>query len=182
MAKKKTYGFDENGYRRVREAVQKVLGAPKTGAQQRRQPPVLGGGSGGGSLEVLFQVCEACCAECWADVIVLSQSTQDTIPGLGATVTECACDSESDGYCDKVLASNQIRVYDVAGCFLNEPDELLVGRRGYASYFYEFTPLEDCAGDPMDLTCGLTDFPTPRWEIKSLCCYQNECDEGYGYT
>lgn len=43
-----TYGFDEQGVRRIRAAVRQVLGGPRTGSQRRRQPPVLGGGGGGG--------------------------------------------------------------------------------------------------------------------------------------
>lgn len=43
----RVYGFDEEGYRRVREATRRALGAPRTGAQRRRQNPVLSGGSGG---------------------------------------------------------------------------------------------------------------------------------------
>lgn len=45
MAKPKSYTFDEKGFLRIRETVHRVLGAPKTGSQQRRQPPVVGGGS-----------------------------------------------------------------------------------------------------------------------------------------
>lgn len=39
------YGFNEEGFRRVREAVRRVLGSPITGAQRRRQVPIIGGGS-----------------------------------------------------------------------------------------------------------------------------------------
>lgn len=44
MAKEKVYGFDEQGFRRVRDAVRRVLGSPRTGSQRRRQPPIVGDG------------------------------------------------------------------------------------------------------------------------------------------
>lgn len=42
MTKQRVYGFDEDGYRRVKEAARIVLGPPRVGAQRRRQAPVLG--------------------------------------------------------------------------------------------------------------------------------------------
>lgn len=39
----KVYGFDEEGFRRVRKATRRVLGSPRKGAQQRRQPAIVGG-------------------------------------------------------------------------------------------------------------------------------------------
>lgn len=39
----RVYGFNEEGFRRVREATNRVLGTPRTGSQRRRQPPVLSG-------------------------------------------------------------------------------------------------------------------------------------------
>ena len=40
----KVWGFDEAGFNRVRQAVRRTLGTPRSGARQRRQAPVLGGG------------------------------------------------------------------------------------------------------------------------------------------
>lgn len=41
MAKKKIYGLSEDAFRRVKEATNRVLGSPTTGARHRRQAPVL---------------------------------------------------------------------------------------------------------------------------------------------
>jgi hypothetical protein len=43
MAKSKVYGFSEEGFRRVREATNRVLGTPQSGTKRRRQPPVITG-------------------------------------------------------------------------------------------------------------------------------------------
>lgn len=68
--------------------------------------------------------------------------------------------------CDTVTeeVSGEIaKVYDMAGCFLNEPDIDLVGRVGYAKYLQDIrfvaSPTEP--GGPT---------PDPAWEIISLCC------------
>lgn len=41
---KQVYGFSEEGFRRVREAVNRILGMPQGGTNRRRQPPVLNDG------------------------------------------------------------------------------------------------------------------------------------------
>jgi hypothetical protein len=42
----KVYGFNEEGYNRVREATRRVLGQPRVGSQRTARQPVLGGSSG----------------------------------------------------------------------------------------------------------------------------------------
>lgn len=42
MAKKRVYGFDEQGFDRVQRATRQTLGTPAAGARRRRQAPVLG--------------------------------------------------------------------------------------------------------------------------------------------
>ena len=55
------------------------------------------GGGGGGALTITFEICEACCQECWADVTILSVSEENpTIPGAGATLTKCGCGEDLD--------------------------------------------------------------------------------------
>lgn len=60
--------------------------------------PVQGSSSStasGAGLIILFEICESCCEECWADVTILSKTSTETLPGLGATVTKCGVLEES---------------------------------------------------------------------------------------
>lgn len=55
------------------------------------------------------------------------------------------------------------KIYDMAGCFLNEPDVDLIDRVGYAKYLQDerFIDQELEPGGPI---------PDLAWEIHSLCC------------
>ena len=51
------YGFSEEGFRRVRDAVRSHFATSKRGSQRRRQPPIL---SGAGTTEVSGLSCGSC--------------------------------------------------------------------------------------------------------------------------
>ena len=80
----------------------------------------------------------------WAEVNVLSRP--------------CGCDEVSEE-----VAAVIARIYDMAGCYLNEPDIDLVDRVGFAKYMQDVrfvsSPIEP--GGPVP-DCG--------WEIHALCC------------
>lgn len=108
------YGFNEDGFRRVKEATRRILGTPSTGTQRRRQPPVLSGGGGTAQL-IRFRIVTADnCGTCTATAEVISVMGGGTVTG-------------EDSY-------GIVTIYDRSGCHLNDVVELLEGRIGYAAY------------------------------------------------
>lgn len=65
----------------------------------------------------------------------------------------------SDGYA--------IEVCDPAGCFLNDPEEVLVGRDGWAHYMEPIPGSTWCQDGTYDLQ--------PEWQVYSLCCQVDRC-------
>ena len=91
---------------------------------------------------------------------------------MGDLIDDGECGSSSD----KQLGDHQIRVYDLAGCFLSEPDDSLVDRVGYAVYMT--TDAYDCDDEPLAQdSCGGVNIPDERWEIHSLCGPDSYCEE-----
>lgn len=119
-----------------------------TGIRQAR--PTI---TGGGCNTIRFEICEPDCETCSALVIILSRPTGGSVAG------------EEDG---------KVTVYDKIGCFLNEVNDDLVGRRGYATYL---------AADPDPAVCeeeqvfmeNCEDMPLSSWEIIHLCPMREEC-------
>lgn len=62
-------------------------------------------------------------------------------------------------------AYGRVLVHDAAGCFLDEPEDDLVDREGYAAR------VEVPASAEMP-------YPECRWEIVSLCCAEDTCQAG----
>ena len=60
-------------------------------------------------------------------------------------------------------------VTDPTGCFLNEPNEEMTGRVGYAAY------LQPVRTGSLPCTDGYEDDLAPRWEIISMCCRSISC-------
>lgn len=144
-------------------------------------------GDGGGSKIIRFRICEACCQECWADVVVISKAFTGSIPGAGATVRDCdntlgtgTGPGEGTGTGNKTLTANQVRIYDVSGiisgtkCFLNEPNASLVDRIGWAIRMTR-NPKDCSENDTTQETCGGFTIPDTRWEIFSMCCDEDAC-------
>jgi hypothetical protein len=102
------------------------------------------GSAGGGVITIRFQITDPVyCEACTATGTVLSRPPgMATVPGeYGGTVT----------------------IADRLGCFLNESNEALIGRKGYAVYLNsEFEG--PCPG-----------MPNPSFEIISLCCAETQC-------
>ncbi len=64
-----------------------------------------------------------------------------------------------------------LTVYDIAGCFFNEPNEELTGRMGFAAYMIRKN------GKQPDLGGSVCDpYLDARWEVFSLCCNTTECN------
>lgn len=144
-------------------------------------------GEGGGSKIIRFRICEACCLECWADVVVISKAFSGSIPGSGATVRDCdntpgtgTGPGEGTGTGNKTLSANQVRVYDVTGAFgaskafLNEPNDDLLDRIGWA--VRATRNAKDCSENTTaQETCGGFSIPDERWEIISLAPPSTQC-------
>lgn len=145
-------------------------------SQSGRFIPVI---SAGGGASIGFEIVEACCNECWADVIV-----QERPPGVASVIgegglgTETRCGSSSP----KNLASCQLRVYDKTNsrCFLNEPNGDLVGRSGHAAYLTS-TAVQSGRAARRTASCSITaaanctSMPVTAWSIHSLCCAPDIC-------
>jgi hypothetical protein len=109
---------------------------------------------------IRFSIGEACGSECWADVTILSRPPEaETVTAEGDDGTECGSGTT------KTLGLDEVRVYDVAGCFLNEDDADLAGRIGFAAYLTR----DAAASDPCEV-------PESRWEIFSLVCPDDACN------
>lgn len=107
------------------------------------------GGNSGGGLTIRFRIIASYfCGECYVEARVISTPYGLSIGDL----------PDVDTY-----ANNQVRIYDRAGCYFNEPPEDLVNRIGYATYM---TPLEDGP-------CPDTVFSA--WECTALCCTDSVC-------
>lgn len=95
--------------------------------------------SGGAAFEwIAFTIVTADCENNSAEVTV-----DKTSCGMAGAVTD-------------ELASGTVIVYDDLGCFLNEPNADLVGRRGQA-------------------ILAQTDTSGCEWQISALCCYEDTC-------
>jgi len=70
-----------------------------------------------------------------------------------------------------------ITIYDRDGCFFNEPDPDLLGRKGWASYMAPVDPTtgtgdNKCVGTGTDCDC--------EWVVDQICCLKNDCTIGTG--
>jgi len=112
--------------------------------RQNRQV-VTAGGASNGLILIRFQIVDPVfCEACTATGLVLSRP-----PGMVTVPGE---------YGGRVVIADRI------GCFLNESNAALIGRRGYATYLNsEFEG--PCPG-----------MPNPSFEIISLCCAETQCD------
>ena len=100
---------------------------------------------GGGTITIRFEIIEPVyCEACTAYARILSRPY-----GMSSVPEE---------YGGIVMLADRL------GCHLNESNQLLIGRKGYASYMksdYE----GPCPG-----------MPNPSWEITYLCCEESQCD------
>lgn len=104
--------------------------------------------SGGSGVQVIrFEIDSVDCSICNATASVLSRP-----PGVSTVTGE-------DSY-------EQVTVYDFARCFLDAPEEDLIGRKGFAVYLDFGSVPGDCAVEP-GITSG--------WLILSLCCVEDAC-------
>lgn len=110
----------------------------------------------------------------WMDMTV-----KDCSSGGGAEICSFRILSTSCGVCQataevvnrpvgvsRVTGENdygEILIFDFGQCFLDAPEDDLIGRRGMAVYL---DVLEECAVDP-GITAG--------WHIISLCCLEDAC-------
>lgn len=120
---------------------------------------VLGGGSG--SSIIRFQITASNCVGGFAEVHVLSNTG-----GIkGAFEKDGEFETDQDG---EQVKKQFTYVYDMIGCFMNESDLNLNGRKGYATWMYG-RPL-NTAPHPYD--------PDPWWnyEITAICEQQNQCE------
>ena len=82
--------------------------------------------------------------------------------------------------CNCTMASSLIKVYDRAGCFFNVPPELLIDRRGFASYMtinpnaYGDLDPDECVDDETLTLYGFQEHPCCSgccWIVTSFCTY-----------
>lgn len=70
-----------------------------------------------------------------------------------------------------------ITIFDNDGCFFNEPNPDLVGRKGWASYM---NPEDPTTGTGDNLCVGTGTSCDCEWVVDQLCCLKNECTIGTG--
>lgn len=137
--------FGETAAKQIAKTVREV--ARRTVNEMPQRGRWQGGKSGGGTgvLVIRFQIiAPVYCEACTATATVLSRPTgMATVPG------------ESGGI---------VQLADRIGCFLNEANASLIGRKGYATYLTSDTD-GPCPG--MDAT---------SWEITALCCAEAQCN------
>jgi len=119
-----------------------------TGIRQAR-PTV----SAGGCNTIRFEICEPDCETCSAEVIILSRPPGGDVEGE---------------------ANGKVTVYDKIGCFLNEVNDDLVGRRGYATYLEADSDPTVCEEGQVFME-NCEDMPLAAWEIIHLCPMREEC-------
>jgi len=109
--------------------------------------------SGGGNncTNIRFQILVADAVTRTALCVILSRPYGCGIASVPNTV--------SDGYA--------IEVCDPAGCFLNDPEEVLVGRDGWAHYMEPIPGSTWCQDGTYELQ--------PEWQVYSLCCQVDRC-------
>lgn len=106
-------------------------------------------GSGGGTQILSFQVVSSDASTREALVLIQQRSF-------------------SGGAYGSSLGDTVVTVYDTDGCYLNEPNVDLTGRRGKAVLMYVDTEVEEThfpGGYP----------PVKYWNVLSLCCPQDRC-------
>lgn len=122
----------------------------------------LPGGGGSGVQIIRFQLLQTVnCSSCSMLARVLSRP-----PGVSVVPGE----GPSDGYEDTVT------VYDYVGCWLNAPEDELVGKVGYASRLTANVPLS--CQPPVDYDPYEYRLRT-RWEIMFLCYSSAICGEAF---
>ena len=132
MARKKVFGFNKKqDFIRTRNAVKTIETMHRAGARNRRKYP-LGGGRAGG-VEIRFEV----------------DSVNTAASPKSAVVTVLATDSNRTKV-PQQDESNQLTVYDKAGCYLSEGASL-IGKQGYARLMHD-------VGDS-----------TAQWEVNQIC-------------
>jgi len=142
------YGLTSTAAKQVGQVVREVLRTlPPTGRRTRR---VIGGG-GNNCTNIRFQILVADAVTRTALCVILSRPYGCGIASVPNTV--------SDGYA--------IEVCDPAGCFLNDPEEVLVGRDGWAHYMEPIPGSTWCQDGTYDLQ--------PEWQVYSLCCQVDRC-------
>jgi len=97
----------------------------------------------------------------WADVDILSRPVGCSV--VPEEIEESGSSGSGSSSSASIAEIQLYKVYDMAGCFLNEPDLDLIGRIGYAKYLQDERFIDE-AIEPGD------DYPDPAWEIISLCC------------
>lgn len=107
-----------------------------------------------------------------ADLISTPRSAQVAILSR-----PCGCETVEEEIPDSLLTGTgtgtgtgeaPITVYDMAGCFLNEPEDDLIGRVGYAKYMIDESYLGQGTGTGTG--GGPDEIDDCNWEIVSLCC------------
>lgn len=129
----------------VNDHRRKRRGVPLTA---RKRWPV-GGSGGGGAKTIRFQIVSSD-PTC---LTALCQIKAQTFSGIA--------DGSTGGI---------VTVYDIAGCFFNEPNVELTGRMGFATYFSYGTDGGTIDSPICDAYLGA------RWEVHALCCNTVECN------
>jgi hypothetical protein len=138
--------------RRMRELELRAAEVERLLARATQRPPLIIGG--GGPPVVRFRIFESDCDACSAVGEILSRPADASrVPGEYEIYGELN---------DDLTPKKFVDLQDKTGCYLNEPDDDLVGRLGYATYL---------TGEPK---CAYQ--PGRGWEITALCEQQTECE------
>ena len=145
------FGLTADGIRRTAETNRRVLGQlPDTGRRTRR---VYVGGSGGPSCtRVRFQV------------IVSDSLTRTALCAIVSRPYGCGI-NDIPG---TVIDGAAVEICDPAGCFFNDPNDLLQGREGWAEYMMPESGTTFCQDGSYYLV--------PEWQVYSLCCATDTCN------
>lgn len=139
--------------RQTRDVVRFVQGMPKYQIGKNRRYPIPDDGSSSSSCtRVRFSILVADAASRSALCLILARPYGCAIADVPGTLFDGAV----------------IEVCDPSGCFLNETDDALAGREGWAEYVLPINRASWCqAGDY---------YLVEEWEIFSLCCAVFSCD------
>ena len=114
--------------------------------------PLVGSGGGTSCTRVRFQV------------IVADAVTRTALCAIVSRPYGCGVNDIPD----TVLNGEVVEICDPAGCFFNDPNDLLSGREGWAEYMMPVSGSTFCQ-DGNYVLVG-------EWQVYSLCCATDRCN------
>lgn len=156
MADEEIISFDENIARDLMRMRQEWRSGALTRANRRRRTPIMDQPSNG----TVSNPCDMVRFQ----ILVADSATRSALCHIMARPYGC---DEAD-VPGTVLDGLGIEVCDPSGCFLNESEDLLVGREGWAKYVTPISGGSFCQDGNY--------YIAAEWEVFSLCCALFNCD------